>query len=320
MALKAHEREVIYADIIVRRRAKQAPFPPLTALSDLWHRAKTEKLTPKKFEKETVTAIVADFDHDPLQDTITLLISVADTNASDATYADHVKRLSRDVAKTAAEGNEYSAHVVISLKERAGHPQTYACLIERVPNLSTMRLQSILNDIVGRYCKSDPSLFTFKAAGGAKMATSFVPSVLVETQASAEFLKDIETGKLSGLRLSKPAVAAAGTSMGPFLKLQDYSLNVKISPDLPQGDRWKTIKKVMIARSQEFQTARLYLQPAGSVSSSSVQFDAATGSLLGEAYARKRRIGPLSPLLRNGAQSIVRHLESEMLKLLKAET
>jgi hypothetical protein len=319
MALKAHEREVIYADIIVRRRAEQAPYPPLSALADLWRRAKDEKLPPKKFEKGTVTAIIADFDQDLLQDSITLLISVADPNASDATYADHVKRSSRDIAKTATEGNEHSAHVVISLKERAGHPQTYACLIERVPTLSTMRLQSILNDVIGRYCKADTSLFTFKAAGGAKTAKPYVPNVLVETQASDEFLKDIETGTLSGLRLSKPAVSSAGTSMGPFLKLQDYSLNVKISPDLPQGDRWKTIKKAMIAKSAEFQTARLYLKPAGAASSSSVQFDATTGNLLGEAYARKRRIGPLSPLLRNGAEKIVPHLETEMLKLLLAE-
>lgn len=320
MALKAHEREVLYTDIIVRRRADQAPFPPLTALADIWVRAQVEKLPPKKFEKGTVTVIIADSHLDLLDDTVTLLISVADSNASDATYADHVSRVSRDIAKNPTEGNEYSAHVVFSLKERAGYPQTYACLIERVPTLSVARLQSVLNDLISRQCKEDETTFTYKGVGGQKKAKPFIPNVLIETQASEQFEKDIEAGKLSGLRLSKPAVTTASTSMGPFLKLQDYSLNVKISPDLPKGQRWQTIKKAIIAKSAEFQKARLYLQPVDAASSTSVDFDANTGNLLGEAYARKRRIGPLNPLLRNGSQKIATHLEGEMLKLLKAET
>lgn len=319
MALKAHEREVLHADIIVRRRAEQAPFPMLSALSDLWLRAMTLKLPPKRFEKGTITAIIADCTHDLVDDTMTLLISVADPNASDSTYADHSTRSSRTIAKTATEGNEYSAHVVISLRERAGSPQTYACLIERVPTLSVGRIQSVLNDIVSRYCKADETLFTYKGPGGQKKPKAYIPSVLIELVPSADFENDIETGVLSYLKLSRPAVASAGTSMGPFLKLQDYSLNVKVSPQLPAGQKWKTIKRAIIGKSGDFSKARLYLRPIDAASSTSVEFDAATGALLGEAYARKSRIGPLSPLLRNGAETIVAHLETEMLKLLKAD-
>lgn len=319
MALKAHEREVLHADIIVRRRGTQAPYPILTALSHLWLRAMTEKLPPKRFEKGTITAIIADCTQDLVDDTMTLLISVADPNASDSTYADHSTRSSRTISKTPTEGNEYSAHVVISLKERAGSPQTYACLIERVPTLSVGRIQSVLNNIISRYCKADETLFTYKGSGGQKKLKPYTPSVLIELIPNADFENDIETGVLSYLKLSRPAVASAGTSMGPFLKLQDYSLNIKVSPKLPAGQKWKTIRKAMIDKSGDFSKARLYLKPADAASSTSVEFDAATGALLGEAYARKSRIGPLNPLLKNGAGTIVAHLETEMLKLLKAD-
>ena len=237
MALKAHEREVLHADIIVRRRAEQAPYPSLTTLTGLWIRATTQKLPPKRFEKGTVTAIIADCAHDSVDDTVTLLISVADPHASDSTYADHSTRSSRTIAKTPTEGNEYSAHIVISLRERVGLPQTYACLIERVPSLSVGRIQSVLNDIISRYCKADETLFTYKGAGGQKKPKPYIPGVLLELVPSADFENDIETGVLSYLKLSRPVVASAGTSMGPFLKLQDYSLNVKVSPQLPAGQK-----------------------------------------------------------------------------------
>lgn len=319
MALKAHEREVMYADIIVRRRAEQAPFPPLSALVPLWERAKKDKWSPKKFEKGKVTAIIADFDQDYLEDTVTLLISIADPNASDSTYADHASRSSRTIEKTSTEGNEYSAHVVISLVERAGYPQTYSCLIERVPTLTIGRLQSILNDIIARSCKADGSLFTYKGAGGQKKAKPYQPNVLVSLVASEDFARDIEAGTINGLKLSRPASSAAGTAMGPFLTAKEYSLNVSVSRNIPDGERWKTIKQGLKAKSSEFAKARLYLQPPGAVSAGSVEIDTATGTLLGEAYARKRRIGPLNPLLKNGADKIVTHLEAEMLKLLKAD-
>lgn len=319
MGLKAHEREVIYADVIVRRRAEQAPFPPLSALADLWKKANDKSWKPKTFENGTVTAIIAGFRDDPIAETITLLISVADPNASDSTYADHSKRESRTIAKAATEGNEHSAHVVIATKERKGLPNTYGCLIERVPTLSVARVQSILNEVIGRACKANDQIFTFKGAGGQKKAKPFQPNVVISLISSDEFANDVETGVINGLKLSRPASSETGTAIGPYLTAQDYSLSVKVSKDIPPGDRWKTIKAGLKAKSAEFGKARLYLKPVDASSSTSVEIDTATGALLGEAYAKKRRIGPLNPLLRNGAEEIVPHLEAEMQKLLEAD-
>lgn len=321
MAPKGHEREVMYADIVVRRRAQQAPFPPLAKLADLWRAASSDKKwKPKTFEKGTVTAIIADFDEDLMEGTITLLISVSDPSASDATYANHVQRLSRSVPKGPNEGNEYSAHVVISLVQRKALPHAYACLIERLPTVSIGRIQALLNEVIGRACDADKTKFTYKRAGGQKGDVPYIPNITIEPLASEQFKEDIETGILNGLRFSKPAPAGAGTAMGPYLTAQDYELKVKVSKEIPAGERWKTIKAAMKSKSGEFAKACLYIKPVDAASATSVEFDTATGNLLGEAYVRKRRISPLSPLLRNGSDTIVKHLEAPMLKLLEVET
>jgi len=319
MALKAHEREVLYADIIVKRRAEQAPYPPLSSLVSLWQKARDTKLSPKTFEAGTVTAIIGDYRVDLASQTLTLLVSVADPNASDPTFANHVKRSSRTVAKGPDEGHEYSAHIVISLIERKGIPNAYPCLIERVPTLSGPRLQSILNDVISRYCAQDQTLFTYKAAGGQKVAKPYLPHVDVSLLASEQFENDIETGTVSGLKFTKPAASSAGTALGKFLTTTDYSLNVKVSKDIPAGKRLETIMKGIRAQASAYPKAVVYLKPMGAASSSSVAFDTQTGNLLGEAYTRKRRIGPLDPLLRNGSETIVTHLEAKMVKLLLAE-
>jgi hypothetical protein len=323
VALKAHSREILFCELIVKRRAQHAPYPELQKLVGLWKRAADEKLAAKLFDKGEATCIVNDVRIDNVRQIATVLLSVADKRAPDATYGDHKTRSSRTVEKKPEEGNEHSAHLVMSLTTRPGYPETYACVVERVPTLSIPRMQSMLNDVVKQYCEANPDLFSFSAVSGAKVAgkpktQTFIPNVILVGNPSAAFMRDIEEGRINGLKLIKP-MPKQSLGSGPYLELTDHEVRVKVSKDLPKGVRWQTILDAVKTQSSAYSRAKLYLAPEGSGSATSLEFDTGTGTIIGEAYIRRQWISGIDPLLRSASPTIIDHLAVKMEGLLLKE-
>ncbi|HKR86949.1 MAG TPA: hypothetical protein VJS38_02145 [Phenylobacterium sp.] len=319
MALKAHTREVLFCDLIVKRRAQHAPFPEMSKLVALWKRAADQKLPPKLFDKGEASCIINEVRIDEARQIVTILLSVADKRAPDQTYGNHVKRSSRTVAKEADEGNEHSAHLVISLTHRPNYPETYACLVERVPTLSIPRVQSMLNDVVKRYCEIDPSLFSFNAVSGAKAKVqNFIPNIILAGNPSAAFQRDIEEGRINGLRLIK-SMPKQSLGSGNYLELSDLEVKVNVSKLIPPGQRWATILQAVQTQKATYSRAKMYLAPAGSDSAASFEFDTDTGAIIGEAYVRRQSISNIDPVLRSATDKIVDHLAMKMVALLEKE-
>ncbi|MDP1738333.1 MAG: hypothetical protein Q8L23_12955 [Caulobacter sp.] len=321
--MKAHAREVLFCDFIVRRRAQHAPFPELRHLVDLWKRAADENLSPKAFDKGEASCIINDVSIDEDRNIAIVLLSVADKRAPDSTYGNHKTRTSRTVEKQADEGNEHSAHLVFSLSIRPGHPETYPCIVERIPTLSIPRIQSMLNDVVKRYCEADSSLFTFGASSGAKIGGKpklqpYIPNVILTGNPSAAFHRDIEEGRINGLRLIKP-MPKKSLGSGSYLELSDHEIKVGISKDIPQGKRWETILAGLKTQSSDYSRARLFLSPEGSSSSASFEFDTDTGTLIGEAYIRRQTVSNIDPLMRSATNTIAAQLTGRMTALLEKE-
>ncbi len=290
---------------------------------DLWKRAADEKLEPKLFDKGEASCIINEVRIDESRQIATVLLSVADKRAPDSTYGNHLKRSSRTVPKDADEGNEHSAHVVVSLTHREGYPETYACLVERVPTLSIPRIQSMLNDVVKRYCEADPSLFSFSAPSGAKEAgkpkvQEFIPNIILAGNPSAAFQRDIEEGRINGLRLIK-SMPKQSLGSGNYLETSDHEVKVTVSKDIPKGQRWSTILQSVRTQKTTYNRARVSLAPAGSVSSASFEFDTDTGAIIGDAYVRRQSISNIDPLLRTATDKIADQLALKMAALVERE-
>jgi hypothetical protein len=323
LALKAHTREVLFCDIIVKRRAQHAPYPPIRRLVDLWKRAADEKLTPKLYDKGEASCIINEVRIDETKQIATVLLSVADKRASDPTFGNHVKRSSRTIAKGPDEGNEHSAHLVLSLSHRDGYPETYACLVERVPTLSLPRIQSMLNDVVKRYCEGDPNLFSFSVTSGAKEGgkpkmQAYLPNIILAGNPSAAFQRDIEEGRINGLRLIK-SMPKKSLGSGNYLETSDHEVKVTVSKDIPKGQRWSTIFQSVQTQKSDYNRAKIYLAPAGSDSSASFEFDTDTGAIIGEAYVRRQSLSSITPLLTSATHKIADQLALRMMALLEKE-
>lgn len=321
MAVQKHARDILFFDLSVSRRATQAPFPKLRELLPLWKRAKEEDGFPcKEWEKGMVTALIKDIDIDDEQDIATLLIEVSDKNAPNSTYLNHDKRTSRHIKKEKPEGNGFSAHVFMSLKEQEGQANTYLTLIEAIPAVSVGRIQSVLNTALRHICSHvDGSPFTYVKPGGGKKEEDYVPHILLAGCPSEQFLQDIEEGRINGLRLVAPTTHES-LGQGKYLQMDELSVSVKVSRDIPKGERFETILTGAKAKKAQFPTARIYIQPEEGGKSFHVDVDVETGNIIGEAYVKARRLGGFDPLLEtSAAEEIVPHFAAKVKALLVKE-
>lgn len=319
MAVQKHARDVLFFDTFVRRRAAQAPYPPLSDLVPLWVQAAGANFPAKEFQKGTITCIVKDHELDAQEEVLTLLLEVSDKNAPNATYLNHANRSARHFAKAAPEGNGHSAHVMISTRQTTGQPNTYLTLIEAIPNVSSARIQSTLNTAIRSICKAQPGLFTYLGPGGGNKQLEYVPHVQLGGHPSERFRQDIEAGTINGLKLLAP-VPNQALGQGGYLTFNGLSADIGVSKAIPQGQKWNTIFAGIHARRVAYPKARIFLQPESGGKSFHVDIDAQTGNIIGEAYVKSRRISPINPLLEtSSADAIVPHFAALMKALLIGE-
>jgi hypothetical protein len=320
MAVVKDARDLLFYDLTVHRRAQQAPYPDLIDLAFYWLKAAQNKKTPsKKFNKGSITAILKDVHLDAATDIMTLLLEMSDRNAPDTTYLDHEVRTSRHIAKGEKEGSGASAHVFISTKQQRDFPNTYLTLIEAIPAVPVQKIQATLNTIIRQACDADPKAFTYQKPGGINKDITYQPHIALGGYPSDRLIEDLEHGKILGMKLVSPTVKEP-LGQSPFLKLEEYSVKVRVSKDLPEGQRWGTLLGEARMNKTDYPTARIYVQPEKDGKSFSVDVDAETGNIIGQAYVKTRRVGNIDPPISNASpDDIVPQLQSRAVEILLKE-
>lgn len=299
MAISKHARDLLFYDMVVSRRTHLAPHPPLSEMAALWVEAAEDLDAPiKEFEKGAVTCIIKDYQLDEKAKILTLLIEISDKNAPNTTYHDHVERTSETFEKNENEGNGFSAHVMIHLEEQKKN--TYMTAIEVIPTVTPSRIQSILNWTVRRICKERPELFTYVKPGGSKKKLPYVPHILLAGHPSAAFIRDLEEGRINGMKLISTEEKKPLGKKG-YLKIEEYSAKVTVSKDIPEGERWKWLKKGAKMQKDRFPTARIFVQPESGGKSFHVDIDSDSGTLIGQAYTKSKRLSGFDGMLHSSS-------------------
>ena len=317
MVVQKDARNIQFFDLVVSRRAVHAPYPALEKLVELWQEAANDtNYKPKTFNGDQVTSLITDMKIDTLSKTVTILIDVADQAAPDHSYGNHVARKARHLKKENGEGNGHAAHMVISLVSETGKPNSYLAVLEAMPTISPYRVRSTLNDILRTLCSVSVSgRFTYEKPGGVKKPVSFVPHIDLAGHPSDQFKRDIENGNINGLQLIAPATQRT-LGQDQFLKVDESLLRVKVSRDIPVGQRLATILRDIKGESDNFPKTRIHIQPERDGKSFHIDLDTETGNVISQAYVKSSRISAIDPLLEKAApEAIVPHFE----KLMKAK-
>lgn len=316
MPIKKHERDVLYFDVVVGARAEQATPPPMREVVHAWAAATAMGMPPKEFEAGSVTATINHVAADLDTDTVTILIQVSDRNAPNSTYVDHRIRSSRTFPKRRSEGNAYSAHLVISLLEQRGGPNSYLAVLEAIPTIAPLRVQSILNSALSHICKESTGMFVYAQPGGVRdrrgraKTKPFVPHVLFHGHPSAEFVQDLEHGKILGLKLLRPQERRP-LGGSPYLQITDLQLTVKVDQNIPVGERFGLLMEGIQAQQDNYSSARISVQPQRGGRSYSVDLDTRDGTIMSERHIKSFHVSPINPMMEsNCSETVVPHFEA----------
>lgn len=319
--MKNNERHIYFYDLHVKKTAKHAHSPALSEMFAVWNDAFQAGTAKHTREKGSVVYRIGDLRCDPSDDTLELLIRRSDLSAAEAAYGNIDSGDLRIATKADDEGGDVAAHVVLSLKQERRKPNTYLVLIEGVPRVGHLVIQSLLNNLIRERCKTDRSVFQYADPGGARRdgqrrMKPFVPTIELQGHLSDSFIDDLEKGVVSGIELMQHKTK---TPLGGSAYLHEDTQILKLSVDknLPSSGRWDQILQPIQKRTADYPHARIrFIDP--DKKNRTVEIDVKTGTPVQQLYVKCYRQAGINPPLAQSSSSLVRHLSDAMLARLKS--
>lgn len=319
--MKNNERHIYFYDLHVKKTAKHAHFPSLSDVVAVWNDAFQAGTAKHTREKGSVVYRIGDLRLGPGDDTLEFLIRRSDLSAAEAAYGNIESGDLRIAIKADDEGGDVAAHVVMSLKQERSKPNTYLVLIEGVPRVGHLVIQSLLNKLIRERCSVDKSVFEYADPGGARRdgqprMKPFVPTIEFQGHLSDSFIDDLENGVVNGIELMKHKTK---TPLGGSAYLHEDTQILKLSVDknLPSSGRWSQILKPIQQRKADYPQAKIrFIDP--DKKSRTVEIDVNTGTPVQQLYVKCYRQSGINPPLAQSSSRLVRHLSDTMLARLKS--
>ena len=317
------ERDVMFLDIIIGSDpAYIAPFPIGELIQKLIVLKEEEpNATAKWYKKNNRKVFIRDL---AVMEgsSVCLLLYDTDADAPGASFADLDTDVQRDEAKKDREGRPESAHLVIKTTP-GDETSTYLALLEESSRLNRSHVERYLNGLLGDISKRWKGEFkvphpdgSITTDGGPHMQ-SYRPRLEMLGHLSADFQKDLETGKLRGISLETSRVATASPGLGEPRSVQVTRRDIKLRPrgswrDHPMS---KIRDAIGIGRESSYETARIVFETQDGTSHTALM-DTATGDLLNDGYVRRYRLTSFDHLLLEATSSIDPQVNGKMHSLL----
>lgn len=316
--MRADERRIYYYDLSIGKRGKSSHLPTLRELVDVWIERVQAKDAYHVLQEEKIIFQINDARLNNEQDKVTLLISVIDKLMPDAAYAHMGTRETTVMRKTAEQGGNLSAHLVIDLNAYKAH--THLCLIEGVRKLNATSIYRLLNRLIKDACEDDDMRFSYPDPGGAKTRLKepkrhpYQPLVRLNGHPSATLIQDLESGRIRNIKLTKSQENTA-FSDSDFLTEKGYELTLGIKADAEREGLFGRIMEALTQHKDTYTEGRIVFVD-DEKNSHSVDFDLETGRPFAEEFIKHTTLRKIDPPLADASPTIVGHMENRMLALL----
>lgn len=314
--LKRTERQIFSYDLTVVARAQHAMPPPLTEIVAAWKSMYNAGDCSHEREKGSVIYRIGDIEVNENADIVRILLRRCDTNAANAVYSHRHTGVSRVAERTAEEGGDRAAHLVMSLRHEANKPANYLCHLEGVSGLSHRLIQATLNSVLKQAVKTERANFRYPDPGGARLrtgepkTTAFMPTVELLGHPSPTLIQDIEGGQLHDITLidQRPQSLFGGSR---YLVENEKRIKVKASTDFPRDNRVNAIIAAVQSRQMDYQKAKVrFTDPAGI--DRTIDYDIATGTPEQQNYVRSYMVSGINPPMDESSIALASFLTDAM--------
>ncbi|MDP4006470.1 hypothetical protein [Methylobacterium sp. NEAU K] len=319
--MHATERRVLFFDLVIKKLGKSTHVPPLADLLSVWQEHKDADKAFHYRQRGDVLYQINDMHIDEDSASATMLISVIDRRMADVAYGDLDTRKTKILKKADREGNNHSAHMVMSLKPHKA--DTYLCMLESVSRVGAAHIQYLLNHLMRNEYKVKESRFSFPHPGGVRERNgqpkriNFLPLIRLGGHPSPSLIKDIENGRIRHVSLIE---GREKTPFGddPYLVEETYQLTLGVKQDIPAEGRWERLKGVFASHRGDYTEGRIsFVDPHNSPKT--VEFDLDNMNLDAVQYIKYTILSDINPPLAYASERIVPHMEERMLSILIGE-
>lgn len=321
--MHSSKRLIYFYDIEVGVNKEGAQPPPMRDVIEALAARLAAKKAVHAINRETAYLEIGEIQISDKHDYALLLVKISDTTAPNAYYSDPAKGTSRIVKKRDGEGRGFAAHVIISLEEVAGRPNTYLTLLEKNQGLHRSHVIRLLQAVLRGQYKEDDNPFQCPDVSGARgkdgqpKMIKFRPMLEFTGHPSETLLAELATGVLKGITIlhSHPQQTVSGH---PWLEQSEDLLRFKATSTKPIKNIWNEMKSFFAKQSTAgYEKARVRFKKPDKTTET-IEFNTATGNVLDDRYVKSRLISDIKPPMDDGSDAIVPHfavlIEKELLE------
>jgi len=307
------ERAFYFFDCEIVSGKSGAAIPSMRSLVDIWQAAHTANKGKIAVRNETASLLLGDIERNDHENYFTALVRLSDTLSPNSVYSDVDANSFTEHVKTGRQGNDVAAHILVSLAPERNIPNTYFAIVEAVPGLSYSEIRRLLNRLLRMEYHATPGSFVYPdphgklKRDGTPLVHRHLPRLDFGGRASANFVRDIERGKLTGISLIKKETHTPVAGV-PYLTKAETALRLNIDSGNVAQNMWDDLKRAFLVESVNFPQAEVRFRLPDQARSVSVRVDSRTGAPLSETYIQSVLLRRISPLLSSSSRSIVRHL------------
>jgi hypothetical protein len=304
-------RHISIALHVRRKKVRLLDLPPL--LSALMRSAECRQ--PLQMDGRHVLKL-EDMQIDEKRQWATLLISCADSEGRDATYADLKTFKRRRVPKYDSEGVGTSAHLVISLNEEIDKPRFHPALLEEAEGLYRGRVEQFLNQLTSTYLPKELQVIPDTSK---KRRKSSEPKD-EEARLRLDIYNDKPVGELASLINLKEIEVHGSDEVDPeYHFIQEHVMRFKVKgPSILDGAR-NLIAGAWKRTSETFPKGRRMLlrieRPDGSPTT--IRVDSAQDDALAERFQRVDTLDDFKKPLEAAPEKIRTELKEKMIEQLR---
>lgn len=273
---------------------------------------------PNRDEKNQI--FIAKIRRDPKHKTVTLLINRGDPNAVSPAFINSETSAVRVEHPKAKESPGWSAHLVISTT--ADGTQHRACF-EKMPHVSSFLVLSAIDKMLARVVHNDPQYtYEIEVKKGTKIrktVRSYRPSLTTKRVPSENLEKDLESGELSSVTLTKQKIFYTGVGAKDLIKRQEEKIVIRTAPaDKPKVAAF--IKGLTTwAKEEKFEAISFKLEklPGGATNNPTLLLD--NLDALEQLYVRAQRLTGFKELLEACYSDICDEIETKMIAVVNGK-
>lgn len=264
---------------------------------------------------------VAEIKRDPSRDTVTLLISRGDPNASPPAFFDmKANGKVRVENPKPPEALGWSAHLCIQTLVKGGFHR--ACF-ESQPGLSGTLVQGMLDQVLKAALDKNPH-YVFEISKMEKNKPvidrkQYYPFLDVARMPSEQLVEDLKKGSLSSITLTQKTSSYGGLGMKNIISQQEQKLVLHTKKDaiINMPDFIKNVMGFAKDKNYEKVTFQLENLPGGMTSQPTISVTEADAMEV--LYVRAQRLIGFSNLLESAYESVNLEIENKMIALLTNE-